>query len=156
MNKRGRDSETANLSSSATENIMVKNARFLVVDDNDLNLLVSSEMLKSFHAEIYCADSGDKAVSLCREHVFDLIFMDHMMPGKDGIETTREIRADLVHGLNCESPIIALTANVVNDMAAYYLQCGMNDFLSKPVAMIDLGKILLKWVAAEKFVLRDF
>ena len=156
LNKRGRDSETANLSSSATENIMVKNARFLVVDDNDLNLLVSSEMLKSFHAEIYCADSGDKAVSLCREHVFDLIFMDHMMPGKDGIETTREIRADLVHGLNCESPIIALTANVVNDMAAYYLQCGMNDFLSKPVAMIDLGKILLKWVAAEKFVLRDF
>ena len=156
LNKRGRDPETTDLSSGATENIIVKNAKFLVVDDNDLNLLVSTEMLKSFQAEIYSADSGDKAVALCREQVFDLIFMDHMMPGKDGIETTREIRADHERGLNCHSPIIALTANVVNDMAEYYLQCGMNDFLSKPVSMIDLGRILLKWIPAEKFVMRDF
>ena len=155
LNKSGRIPESAEISSSVLENITVRDSNILVVDDNDLNLLVSTEMLKSFQAELHSAEDGEKAIILCREQEFDLIFMDHMMPGKDGIETTREIRSD-EHGLNRNTPIIALTANVVNDMADCYLQCGMNDFLSKPVAMTDLGRMLLKWLSPEKFVLRDF
>ena len=156
LNKFAHDPETIAISSSTAEKIIVRNARFLVVDDSDLNLLVSTEMLKSFQAEVYSAEDGEKALALCRKHVFDLIFMDHMMPGKDGIETSKDIRTDKKGGLNQETPIIALTANVVNDMASYYLQCGLNDFLSKPVAMVDLGKVLLKWLPPEKITLPDF
>lgn len=134
--------------------IMLEGATVLVVDDNEINLIVGSEMLKAFGAEAVCAESGDEAISLCGRQKFDIIYMDHMMPGKDGIETTKILRN--IEGPNKHTPIVALTANVVNNMAAVYLKNGMDDFIGKPVEMSDVGRTLRRWLPDEKIKVRGF
>ena len=120
----------------------------LVVDDNEINLIVSGEILRAYKAEVTCAESGQIALDLSDEKKFDLIFMDHMMPGMDGVETTIALRGG--SSPNKSTPIIALTANVVNDMASYYLKSGMDDFISKPIELKDLRRVLLKWLPKSK------
>lgn len=144
----GRQEKTGEEPEPETGSLLVRDAVILVVDDNEINRIVSSDMLNSFDAEVVCAEDGYEAVSLCEQQRFDLIFMDHMMPGKDGIETTLEIRAG--KGPNSETPILALTANVVNDMKSHYLKNGMNDCIAKPIEMHDLEQALAKWLPGEK------
>lgn len=136
------------VSETADKEIALRDVRVLAVDDNEINLIVSSEMLRSFGADVADAKNGDEAIRLCQDNKFDIIFMDHMMPGKDGIETTKEIRES--QGLNCETPIIALTANVVNDMKSVYLSSGMDDFIGKPIELSDISRILRLWLPKEK------
>lgn len=119
-------------------------ATALIVDDNEINLIVGEEMLHSFGITVFRAESGKRALELCDTQKFDLIFMDHMMPEMDGIQTTHMIRAG--QGENKSTPIIALTANVVNNMQNYYLNCGMDDFIGKPVEFSDIGRVLDKWL----------
>ena len=126
----------------------LKDTKILVVDDNEINLLVSGELLRTYKAEVTCAESGMEALNFCEKTVFDLIFMDHMMPGMDGIETTTEIRKH--DGPNKNTPIIALTANVIEDMRESYIECGMNDFVGKPVELTELGRVLREWLPAHK------
>ena len=129
---------------SADDSFTLYGTQALIVDDNSINLMVGSELFRSYGMEVIAVESGQDALEACRTAPFDIIFMDHMMPGMDGIETTRLIRAR--KGPNKNTPIIALTANVVNSMKEQYLDNGMNDFISKPIEMTELNRVLLQWL----------
>ncbi|MDE7359472.1 MAG: response regulator, partial [Lachnospiraceae bacterium] len=94
------------------------------------------------------AMSGKDAVLMVTDKRYDIIFMDHMMPEMDGVETTRVIRRLL--GENGQVPIIALTANAVEGTAEMFISEGMNDFVTKPIEMRDMVSRLRKWLPAEK------
>ncbi|MDR1275144.1 MAG: response regulator, partial [Candidatus Accumulibacter sp.] len=92
--------------------------------------------------------SGKDAIRRIEENDYDLVFMDHMMPEMDGVETTAAIRAR--GGRFASLPIVALTANAVSGMREMFLENGFNDFLSKPVEIPKLDGVLKKWIADEK------
>jgi signal transduction histidine kinase/CheY-like chemotaxis protein/PAS domain-containing protein len=132
-------------------------ARVLVVDDNLTNLDVTQGMMKPYGMKIDCLTRGQQAVDAIREeHVkYNAIFMDHMMPGIDGIEATRLIRSiDTEYAKNI--PIIALTANAVVGNENMFLSNGFQAFLPKPMEISKLDEILRHWVKdkeqEEKFV----
>lgn len=119
-------------------------ARVLVVDDAESNLKVAREFLKMFGITAETASSGKEAIAMAARSEYDLIFMDHMMPEMDGVETTHRIRAlGERHG---RIPIIALTANAVIGTRELLLASGINDFLSKPIEMIKFQAILARWL----------
>ena len=123
--------------------------KVLIVDDNEVNLSVASGLMKTFHgihAEL--ALSGPEAVDKAKNTPYDLIFMDHMMPGMDGVEAARLIRA--LGERYASIPIIALTANAMAGIKDMLMASGLNDFLAKPIIKMDLAEILYKWVPADK------
>jgi signal transduction histidine kinase/DNA-binding NarL/FixJ family response regulator/HPt (histidine-containing phosphotransfer) domain-containing protein len=122
--------------------------RVLIVDDVTFNLVVAKGLLSLYQLNITTCQSGQEAIELARQHHFDLIFMDHMMPEMDGIETTKRLRN--MGDWLARAPIIALTANAVTGMKELFLKNGFDDFLSKPVEVARLHEIIDKWVPAEK------
>jgi CheY-like chemotaxis protein len=124
-------------------------ADILLVDDMPSNLLVAEGLLVPYRARLTKAHSGREALELVRTGSFDLIFMDHMMPGQDGLETTQAIRQ---LGDRGAMPIIALTANAVTGMREMFLKNGFNDFLSKPIEVSKLVEIMDKWIPCSKKV----
>lgn len=123
-------------------------AEILVVDDNAINLTVAKGLLNPLEMKIETALSGKDAVLMVTDKRYDIIFMDHMMPEMDGVETTRVIRRLL--GDNGQVPIIALTANAVEGTAEMFISEGMNDFVTKPIEMRDMLSKLRKWLPPEK------
>ncbi|MGV3618651.1 MAG: PAS domain S-box protein [Fimbriimonas sp.] len=113
--------------------------RVLVVEDNEVNRLVVTRMLANLGCEIYAAGSGEEALVEADARHHDLILMDVQMPGLDGLETTRRIRA---HGTQPDVRIVALTANAFQEDREACLAAGMNAFLSKPIRRADLARIL--------------
>jgi CheY-like chemotaxis protein len=100
--------------------------------------------------------SGQEAINLVKNNTYDLVLLDHMMPGMDGIETVKAIR-DWETGQRKnarefpkETPVIALTANAVSGMKEMFLQHGFSDYLSKPIEIYKLNNIIEKWIPAEK------
>jgi CheY-like chemotaxis protein len=132
------------------DSFQIIDARALVVDDNEINLLVAEELLHSSGLEVVCAASGSDAVREAKDARFDLIFMDHMMPDMDGVEATAQIR-DL-GGWNAGVPIIALTANDDPGMREFFLEHKMSDYLSKPLDVGQLNGKLLRWLPADKII----
>jgi CheY-like chemotaxis protein len=130
------------------DEFLAPDARVMVVDDIDVNLAVVEAMLGVFGIPADLADGGAKAVQYAREKRYDVIFMDHMMPGMDGIEATRLIRANEEERV----PIIALTANAIQGMQEMFLENGFDDFLSKPMDINSLNLCLRKWLPAEKIL----
>jgi signal transduction histidine kinase/CheY-like chemotaxis protein/ligand-binding sensor domain-containing protein len=118
----------------------------LVVDDAPANLDLAVKMLGLYGAQADTAASGREAVEkiLSKSEPYDIIFMDHMMPEMDGIETTRKIRENGYNGA-----IVALTASAMRGMKEFYLEQGFNDYLSKPINFNALGEILNKCVVSE-------
>lgn len=123
-------------------------AEILVVDDNAINLTVVKGLLNPLQMKIDTALSGKDAVLMVTDKRYDIIFMDHMMPEMDGVETTRVIRRLL--GNNGQVPIIALTANAVEGTAQMFIDEGMNDFVTKPIEMRVILAKLRKWLPSEK------
>ncbi|MDE5938314.1 MAG: PocR ligand-binding domain-containing protein [Lachnospiraceae bacterium] len=123
-------------------------AEILVVDDNAINLTVAKGLLNPLEMKIDTAMSGKDAVLMVTDKRYDIIFMDHMMPEMDGVETTRVIRRLL--GNNGQVPIVALTANAVEGTAEMFISEGMNDLVTKPIEMRDMVSRLRKWLPAEK------
>ncbi|MDR2162147.1 MAG: response regulator [Desulfovibrio sp.] len=124
-------------------------ARVLIVDDIATNLKVLQGLLLPYRMRVDSCDSGRMAVSLVRSRIYDLVFMDHMMPGMDGIEATRKIRA--LRGQRFSSlPIVALTANALSGMRAMFLENGFNDYLTKPIDLTQLSEIMNKWIPVHK------
>jgi signal transduction histidine kinase/CheY-like chemotaxis protein len=122
-------------------------ARVLIVDDNLTNLKVAEGLLMQYKMRMDTCESGKDAIALAKAVRYDLIFMDHMMPEMDGIQTTQALRAIKA----CErTPIVALTANAVVGMREMFLKNGMDDFLSKPIDRAKLYAILRKWLPTEK------
>lgn len=122
-------------------------AKLLVVDDNQVNLTVVKGLLKRTGAQIDTARSGEECLRMSAENKYDLILLDHRMPGMDGIETIHRIRE--TEGLNQDTPVIALTANVVSGAREMYIGEGFSDFLSKPIHANSLEKAILKYLPEE-------
>ena len=130
------------------ENKFVLNAphaKILVVDDNTINLNVACGLLRLHKINPDTAASGPEAIKLLREKQYDVVLMDHMMPGMDGIEATIIIR-----DMGIKTPIIALTANAIEGVRDELLAAGMDDMLTKPIERILFNKMLAKWIPAEK------
>ncbi|MBO4415794.1 MAG: response regulator [Lachnospiraceae bacterium] len=123
----------------------------LVVDDNLVNLRIFVGLLEEHKMNIYTADSGMHCIEICRKMKFDLIFLDHMMPKKDGIETLHEMRED-PSTMNADTPVVAFTANAVSGMKDMFLEQGFNDFLSKPIELSKLEDILTFYLPSEKII----
>ena len=123
-------------------------ARILIVDDNAVNLKVATGLMQPYNMQIMTAQSGAEAIERLREKNIDLVFMDHMMPGMDGVEATAIIR-DLEGDYFRKLPIIALSANAVNGAREMYLSAGFNDFLAKPIEMPTLDRILRSYLPKE-------
>lgn len=127
-------------------------ARVLVVDDNFVNLKVVEEMLLLYHIDVTIVSSGYDCIrSLEMKNAYDIIFMDHMMPHLDGVETTKIIR-DKEERQGGHQVIVALTANAMKGAEKIFLDQGMDDFLPKPVELAQLEQILCRWIPKEKIL----
>jgi len=114
----------------------------LVVDDVETNLSVARGLMAPYGLKIELLPSGLKALEKIKEgYVYDIVFMDHMMPEMDGIETTKKIRE-----AGYKKPIIALTANAVAGQSKVFLDSGFDDFISKPIDIRQLDKALKTWI----------
>jgi CheY-like chemotaxis protein len=120
-------------------------ARVLIVDDIAANLEVAAGLLSPYNMKIDTRSSGTQALAAAKQQPYDIIFMDHMMPGMDGIEATAAIRE-----FDKTVPIIALTANAVSGMKELFLEKGFSDFLSKPVEIVKLDALVARWIPAHK------
>ena len=112
-------------------------ARVLAVDDNNSNLIVIKEFLKSTKLQLELAGGGQEAIYRCSEFKYDIILMDHMMPDPDGIAALHAIKEN-PESINKDTPVVVLTANAVGDCKDEYLNEGFADYLSKPVSRKDL------------------
>lgn len=123
-------------------------ARVLVAEDNSINRMVVQRMLEKMGFSVVCAEDGAQACELFRgcEPAFDVVLMDQQMPGMDGLEATRHIRAEEA-GRGRRVPIIALTANTYDGDREACTAAGMDDFLSKPVNANQLLSTLRSWLA---------
>ncbi|MDR2762133.1 MAG: response regulator [Planctomycetaceae bacterium] len=122
-------------------------ARILIVDDIITNLKVAQGLLIPYKMQVDICESGMAAIVMARNNRYDIIFMDHMMPVMDGVETTAKIR-ELPDG--DKIPIIALTANAVSGVKEMFLANGLDDFLSKPIDPAKLESMLVKWIHKSK------
>ena len=129
------------------ESFRAPDARILIVDDAKLNLKVAQALLKSTLIQCDTASGGDKAIEMCRDTKYDLILLDHRMPEPDGIQTFHVISKE---GLNTDTPVIMLTANVVSGAEEEYMRIGFADYLSKPIHGDELEATLIKHLPAEK------
>jgi signal transduction histidine kinase/CheY-like chemotaxis protein len=124
-------------------------ARILMVDDIKTNLDVAEGLLAPYAMKIDSCLSGREALGLVQENNYDLVLMDHMMPGMDGIETAGAIRALAGESFQ-KLPIVALTANAIAGMRDMFLEAGFNDYISKPIEIAKLDTIIARWIPAEK------
>ncbi len=117
----------------------------LIVDDNDMNLQVATGIMKPYKMKMDCAESGSKAIEMIKNNDYDLVFMDHMMPGMDGEETLhaiRKLKGDSYKTL----PVIVLTANASQGAKEMFIDMGFQDFIPKPLEMRTLHNKLTKWL----------
>ena len=118
-------------------------AKVLVVDDHRMNLKVFRNLLKETGIQVKEAESGKECLAILHQQSFDLIFLDHMMPGMDGIETLHKLREEK---LCDEVPVIMLTANATVGSRERYLEEGFADFVSKPILPDQLDAVMLKYL----------
>ena len=124
-------------------------AKVLVVDDTLINRTVAKGLLELCEIQVDTCTSGEEAIAAVQAEEYDMVFMDHMMPGMDGMEATSIIRQ--LEGKRFQTlPITALTANAMVGMEEMYLRSGFNDYLSKPIDIQRLNAVLEKWIPAEK------
>ena len=115
--------------------------RALVVDDESMNLVVAKSIFARYGMKVTTVTSGQESIDVCRGKVFDIIFMDHMMSGMDGVEAMKRIRND-VSGLNGSVPVVALTANAMSSAKQMFLSEGFDGFVSKPIEIEELERVL--------------
>ena len=125
-------------------------AKILVVDDNEINLMISQGLISPLKAEVDTADGGIKAYEMIKDKAYDIVFMDHMMPDVDGVDATKMIRAegDKIH----QPVIIALSANVMEEAKALFEEAGMDGFVPKPVEVRILTEAIKKNLPEDKII----
>lgn len=129
-------------------------AKILIVDDTEINLKVLISLLRETKIQIDTADSGDACISKFKTKHYDIIFLDHMMPGKDGIETIKEMRT-LNDTANENTPVICLTANAISGMREKYIEAGFDDYLTKPIDTVKLENMILNYLSPDLVVLNN-
>ena len=131
------------------ESLHAPDANVLVVDDNKVNLAVFSLLIKNTQIKADTAESGEECLRKTADKAYDLIFLDHMMPGKNGTETLHELR-DQASGLNRNTPVICLTADAISGAREQYISSGFTDYLTKPIYPEQLEEMLIKMLPKEK------
>ncbi len=131
------------------ESFHAPDARILVVDDTNLNILVVTNLLKKTGLRIDTALSGPDSIELTKKYKYDVILMDQRMPGMDGTEAMKIIRGS-GSNINKDTPEICLTADVIRGARERYLEQGFDDYLTKPVDGIELEKLLIKYLPDDK------
>ena len=114
-----------------------------------MNLLVFTRLLKQTKVKIDTAKSGDEAINMIFRKKYDVIFLDHMMPEKDGVQVLKELKEGPVNP-NSETPYICLTANAISGARDEYLKAGFDDYLAKPVDPKQLEDMLFNHLPKEK------
>lgn len=123
-------------------------AKILIVDDNEMNRIVAKKLLRATRVQIDLAESGAKCLEMTRNHFYHVIFMDHMMPELDGIETLQRLRIQ-DNGLCRNTPVVALTANAISGAGEMYLEKGFSGYLTKPINGPLFEAMLLKFLPEE-------
>ncbi len=134
------------------EKFIAPDAKVLVVDDNDMNLKVFAALVKRLRVNVEIALSGDAGLKLTNETKFDMIFLDHMMPDKDGIETLAELKTQK-NNPNLTTPVVCLTANAISGIKEQYLKAGFDDYLSKPLDSGALERMMLEYLPEDKIII---
>lgn len=133
-----------------TQDFTAPEARILVVDDVPLNLKVIVNLLKHTQIKVDTSISGKRCLAMIQKVPYDIIFMDHMMPEMDGVETYEKMKA-LENSPNQNTPVIMLTANAVTGAREQFLSVGFADYLSKPVSVEKLERMILKYLPKDKY-----
>ena len=132
---------------SESKIINASGARILIVDDNELNIKVASTLLKKYNFNIDSATSGFACLAkINNNEKYDIIFLDDMMPKMSGRETLQKLKANP----NYKIPTIALTANAIEGMKDEYLNCGFDDYLSKPIEKKELERVIRTYLNKTK------
>jgi signal transduction histidine kinase/DNA-binding response OmpR family regulator len=136
------------------KNFIAPDAHVLVVDDNAMNIKVVEGLLSKYQIKVTRALSGMEALEKIKDRCYDFVFMDHMMPEMDGVETFHRIRQ--MGGKYCETvPIVALTANAVAGARKMMLSEGFTDFMEKPVECSVLERMLRRLLPRDKIIYVD-
>ena len=130
------------------EDFYAPTARLLVVDDNNVNLKVFKGLLKKNGMQIDTAMSGKECLELMKENKYHIVFLDHLMPDMDGIETLKQVRMQK-DSKSHDSVMVILTANAVSGARERFLQEGFDDYLSKPISLPLLKEMILKYLPKE-------
>ena len=126
-------------------------AAVLVVDDNQMNLKVMEGLLRPYEIKVFVAGSGEEALKLLQQKRYDIVFMDHMMPGMDGVETLHNIRSK-AGAYYKNLPVIALSANAIAGAREMFVEEGFQDFVAKPVEMSNLERVLKQYIPDDKII----
>lgn len=124
-------------------------AKVLVVDDVEMNLKVAQSYIRQTGAKVDLADSGATCLDMIYREKYDIIFLDHMMPQMDGVETLKAMKQANDH-LNVDTPVIALTANAILGAKETYVEEGFDDYLSKPIIEKELMNLLRNYLPSER------
>ncbi len=128
------------------------NANILVVDDNAMNLKVMARLLLPYQIKVTTANSGQEALDKLDKHIYDCVFLDHMMPEMDGVETLHKIRQK--PGTYFQSlSIIAFTANAIGGAREMFLSEGFDDFIAKPIELSVLERMLRRYIPVQKQII---
>lgn len=123
----------------------VKGKKVLVADDTIVNLHIFEALIAPYEVKLYCAKNGEKALDRMKKETYDLIFLDHMMPGMDGVATLRELRKINEYYKNV--PVVALTGNYSPTARDEYISLGFTDYLEKPITPERLEEVIYKYLA---------
>jgi CheY-like chemotaxis protein len=137
------------ITTKTMETFKIPGVNILVVDDVPTNLRVAQGLLAPYEATVDICMSGKEAMAAVNKKNYDIVFMDHMMPEMDGLETARTLR-EMQGGRFADMIIIALSANAIVGAKEMFLQNGLNDFISKPIEIDKLNAMLTKWIPKEK------
>ena len=129
-------------------------ARLLVVDDNKMNCKVFKALLKKTQVQVMECYSGAECLQLTEAYKYDLIFLDHMMPELDGVETFKLLRSDSAN-LNLDTPVVVLTANAMSGAKEQYMADGFDAFLAKPIVPDELEQMLIDMLPKELLVKQE-
>ena len=132
--------------------LVAPNAHILVVDDAEMNLKVMEGLLKRTHIAIDSVLNGNEALELIDKKEYDILFLDHMMPGMDGIELFNEIKSR-TDNVNSKKPCIILTANAIAGARDAYIKMGFDDYMSKPIDGKKLEQLLIDYLPDDKYEL---
>ncbi len=127
------------------EKFVAPNAEILVTDDNEMNRIVFKSLLKKTLVKVDAAVDGDDALAFTRKKKYDIIFLDHLMPRKDGIETLKELKGE-ADNPNVNTTVICLTANAISGAREEYIAAGFDDYLTKPIDVDNLENVLMKYL----------
>ena len=127
------------------EKFIAPNAKLLIVDDTMMNLTVAVNLLKNTQMQIDIAESGQACLNMTKNKKYDIIFLDHRMPEKDGIETLHELK-EMTDNPNLKTPVVCLTANALTGARQEYIDAGFDDYLPKPIDPEKFEEMILHYL----------